>query len=290
MLLVAIAIYIKLRLGLMWPWLWHWWGDYGLLIFSMLQIICALLSAGAAYTFGVSEKRPRIRVAAMVLGVFAGVWGAVWIPPFPLQETIGGILASLMAIGGGVLALKRPRVAGILMLLGAIVGKITMFDLYIFNNLFLLPGGALALAPEKKQPAAPDEKRPAAIYAAMVLGIMGGLFAVYCAFVGLVARDPWMLGIFPKEIDMVVLWIWIFLFPGLGLLGGILVLARPKVAGRLMLISGLIGPPVGIFVLLAAIELFLFVFYALASLFLITAGILASAAARRREHNLMGKV
>jgi uncharacterized membrane protein len=164
-----------------------------------------------------------------------------------------------------------------------------MFDLYIFNNLFLLPGGALALAPEKKQPAAPDKKRPAAIYAAMVLGIMGGLFAVYCAFVGLVARDPGY-GILPKEIDMLVLWIWIFLFPGLALLGGILVLTWPEVAGRLMLTSGLIGPPVGIFVLYAAIEPFLFAFYALAALFLITAGIIASVAARRREHNLMGKV
>ena len=212
-------------------------GDVTLMVLIFPGI--PLLAAGAVYTVGVTMKRPSIKVAAAVLGVFGGVMGALSFPffsPFPLEAVLG-ILAFLMAIGGAVLTLARPRVGGMLMLLASIVEWSGFIDSPLWNTLFLVPGGALALASEKK--------RPAAIYVAMTLGIIGGLSAGVAPLTALPVL-AWKQGI-----EELLFWTWVLLFPGIGVLGGILVLEKPKVAARLILISAISGPA---FVLLGAVR------------------------------------
>jgi len=206
------------------------------------QLIIAVFPAGAVYILGVKKKRPPIRIVAAGLGVLGGVMGAIpslslllfprpgWPGFFLYAPAMWGTLASLMAIGGGILALERPRVGGILMLLGAVVGWSAMIDAYFHTSFFLLPAMVLALAPEKK--------RPAAIYVAMSLGIIGGLFAVVSAFAG-AAEILWMYR--GREEFPFVFWTWVLLFPGMGLPAGVLVLAKPQVAGILMVISAISG-------------------------------------------------
>jgi hypothetical protein len=74
-----------------------------------------------------------MRIAAMVLGIIGGLIGAggvfeaiiIWrLPAEYLAEYVAweGLLFPIMAIGGGVLALGRPAVGGILMLVSAIGG------------------------------------------------------------------------------------------------------------------------------------------------------------------------
>jgi hypothetical protein len=75
----------------------------------------------------------------------------------------------------------------------------------------------------------------------MVLRIMGGLFAAVSA---LRISPPYMLQ--EREAWEILMWkilvpIWVLLFPVMGFTAGILALARPKVAGILMLISGISG-------------------------------------------------
>ncbi|MCL0058041.1 hypothetical protein M1N05_03130 [Dehalococcoidales bacterium] len=207
-------------------------------LMGLMFLFIPLLAAGAVYTLGVTMKRPPIRVAAAVLGVFGGVMGALSLPffsPFPLEAVLG-TLASLLAIGGGVLTLARPRVGGILILLASIV-EWSGFGAHLYTTLFLVPGGALALAS--------DKKRPAAIYVAMTLGIIGGLSAGVAPLTALPVL-AWKQGI-----EELLFWTWVLLFPGIGVLGGILVLEKPKVAARLMLISAISGPT---FVLLGAVR------------------------------------
>lgn len=213
---------------------WVPWVRY---IQPLLWLLCPLLSGGAAYTIGINKKYPRTRVAAMALMVAGAVSLALFYPFHPrllLHTAIGETLAPLMMLGGAVLTLGRPKAGGILMLLGTIVvlrtpgafppGAVPPGSLF-----FLFPGIALALAPERK--------RPAAIYVAMGLAMFGGAFALLCAVVA-----PYMIA--PPRIlqEVLAYWIWVLLFPGMGLLGGILVLIKPKVAGILMLISGIISP------------------------------------------------
>ncbi|MCL0089613.1 hypothetical protein M1O54_04595 [Dehalococcoidia bacterium] len=160
-------------------------------LMGLMFLFIPLLAAGAVYTVGVTRKRPSIKVAAAVLGVFGGVigMGRILEPlfvPLPPVEAVLGILAFLMAIGGAVLTLARPRVGGILMLLASIVEWSGFIDSPLWNTLFLVPGGALALASEKK--------RPAAIYVAMALGIIGGLSAGVIAF-GVSGVLQWIQGI-----------------------------------------------------------------------------------------------
>ncbi|MCL0078895.1 hypothetical protein M1O56_04450 [Dehalococcoidia bacterium] len=211
-------------------------------LMGLMFLFIPLLAAGAVYTVGVTRKRPSIRVAAAVLGVFGGVigMGRILEPlfvPLPPVEAVLGILAFLMAIGGGVLTLARPRVAGILMLLASIVEWSGFIDSPLWNTLFLVPGGALALASEKK--------RPAATYVAMALGIIGGLSA------GVAPLTALFVLVWKQGIEELLFWTWVLLFPGMGVLGGILVLEKPKVAARLMLISAIGGPT---FVLLGAVR------------------------------------
>jgi hypothetical protein len=219
-------------------------------------ITLPLITAGAL-ALTVREKQPAARVAARALGIFGGLIGGfgvfVAIVAIPEGLVIWGFLCSLIAIAGGVIALNRPALAGTLMLLSAVggIGAVVMIFvlgtvplcwadpgaafiiLYPFAALFLIPGGILALTSCKE--------RPASINAAMILGIVGGLFAAVSA---LGVSPPFMLQ--EREAWEILMWeilvpIWVLLFPVMGFTAGILALVRPKVAGILMLISGISG-------------------------------------------------
>jgi hypothetical protein len=190
----AIVIWVMLAVSAPGVWL-HQWVVLGVLIGGPLVV------GGAAYTIGAQEKRPRLRVAARVLGFVGGiicltpvvsvgglliVWDLLRRPiifhGFPCNlfspelefATLLAVatIASVMAIAGAALALKQPKVAGILMLASGIVAWapicMTLFlrwdfdfhDLlmaglvglyYIFASIFLIPGGIFALASWKKR-------------------------------------------------------------------------------------------------------------------------------------------
>ena len=132
-----------------------------------------------------------MRIAAMVLGILGGLIGAYlvtfspWeVPAWILLTWI--LLLPVAAIAGGVLALRRPAVGGILMLVSGIAGVIAahLYWLhpgywlgYIFAGILLITGGAIALAAR--------EKRPAARVAVMALGILGGLFDASGAYIAM---------------------------------------------------------------------------------------------------------
>ncbi|MCL0037224.1 hypothetical protein M1O20_03225 [Dehalococcoidia bacterium] len=226
---VLVAILVAMATYAVFAWDANAW-DVTLMVLIFPGI--PLLAAAAIYTVGVTMKRPSIKVAAAVLGVFGGVIGMGYILeplfiPLPPVEAVLGTLAFLMAIGGAVLTLARPRVGGILMLLASIV-EWSGFGAHLYTTLFLVPGGALALASEKK--------RPAAIYVAMALGIIGGLSA------GVAPLTALSVLVWKQGIEELLFWTWVLLFPGMGVLGGILVLEKPKVAARLMFISAISGP------------------------------------------------
>jgi hypothetical protein len=223
-----------------------------------------LLISGGIIALTGREKQPAARVVARALGIFGGLLGGfgvfVVIVAIPEGLVIWGFLCSLMAIAGGAIALDRPALAGTLILLSAVGGVGLAFTilftehiycwaqpenipiiLYPFATLFLIPGGILALTSCK-------ERLPASINAATVLGIVGGLFAAVSA---LGVSPPFMLQ--EREAWEILMWeilvpIWVLLFPVMGFTAGILALVRPKVAGILMLISGISGY-VGLFVL-----------------------------------------
>ncbi|MCL0099174.1 hypothetical protein M1O16_05020 [Dehalococcoidia bacterium] len=135
-----------------------------------------------------------MRIAAMVLGILGGLIGAylVTFSPWEVPAWIlltWTLLLPVVAIAGGVLALRRPAVGGILMLVSGIAGVIAahLYWLhpgywlgYIFAGFLLIMGGAIALAAR--------EKRPAARVAVMALGILGGLFGAYGAYIAM----PWV--------------------------------------------------------------------------------------------------
>jgi hypothetical protein len=258
------------------------WGAYIPLEYWAIQPIlaigCLFFSAGAIYVHGVTNKYSGVIVAAAVLGTIGGIiialsapfYYAFIQPPLPappppplpgeqpllgqpwapgelqlllrqfLLKAVGGTLAFLVILVGAVLTLGKPKVGGILMLLGTIVGWIT-YPAWS-ASLFLFPAIVLTLVPERKQLPAIKE-RPAAIYPAMAFAMFGGLFAIICSlFMAPAMMRP--LVPLPQEIELLVYWSWALLFPGIGLLGGILLLIKPKVAGILTLISGgIIGPP-----------------------------------------------
>ncbi|MFW0860180.1 MAG: hypothetical protein AAGB97_08545 [Dehalococcoidia bacterium] len=149
--LVAIGSYIFI-VFISWWYIGREPPDALLDLFLPAVIVCVLSSAGAAYTLGVNMKCPRIRIAAAVLGVLGGVMSALImpIPWFAVEQT----LASLMAIGGGIFALRRPGVGGILMLLGTTIATIAVWRIFgivtialtIPPLLLVFPGGLLALA------------------------------------------------------------------------------------------------------------------------------------------------
>ena len=247
--------------------------DAVLILFPLAVTVCLLSSAGAIFALGITMKCPAIRVAAGVLGILGGVMNALTVPiPWLAIEST---LVSLMAMGGGIFALKRPGVGGILMLLATAIVTIPVmwwgwgpFGTYILPLMFL--GGLLALTS-----ALTSDKKRAGIYVAMTLGIIGGLLAVLCTLMAHMAPPGWVEPfILLRGQEVLAFWIWVFLFPGMGLLGGILVLAKPKLAGILMLTSGIIGP-VGVVALGILEEPSPLMIGGLAGLFLIIAGTIA---------------
>ncbi|MCL0029687.1 hypothetical protein M1N19_01810 [Dehalococcoidia bacterium] len=195
-------------------------------------------------------RRSRLILALGVAGGVLGGFGAFSAFTYQCPVMIPWTsLVFLMAVGGGILAVTRPKVGGGLMLLAAIAGWLAPVGMialqwgiylnwmgfyvaafYFLAGLLLIAGGALALTSRKEQ--------PAAINAAMVLGIIGGLLAGVCA---LVVDPPFML-----QAEELLFWkihygIWVLLFAVMGFTAGILALKRPKAAGTLMLISGVSG-------------------------------------------------
>jgi hypothetical protein len=256
------------------------------------------LIAGGIIALTARDKQPACSVHAMGLGFLGGIIGVpgveYGIRVFPEQFLAWGFLCSLMAmaIAGGVIALYRPTLGGTLMLLSAI-GSLgvaiapeimppywwywwpftdAIFGVYTLAAIPLIPGSALALVSRKE--------RPASIKAAMVLGIMGGLIATLCA---LMARPPFML----QDIEAweTLRLIWVLLFPVMGFTAGILALARPKVAGILMLISGIIGY-VGFFALDQSFY-DLFLFCGPGGLLLFIGGVLLLAGRKKRPSEVM---
>ncbi|MCL0046517.1 hypothetical protein M1N18_00835 [Dehalococcoidales bacterium] len=269
--LVAIGCYIFI-VFISWRYIVYEPPDAVLILFPLAVTVCLLSSGGAVFALGITMKCPAIRVAAGVLGVLGGVMNALSMPiPWLAIEPT---LVSLMAIGGGIFALRRPGVGGILMLLATIVTIPVVwwgwgpFGPIIPPLMFL--GGLLALAS-----ALTSDKKRAGIYVAMTLGIIGGLLAVLCTLMAHMAPPGWVEPfILLRGQEVLAFWIWVFLFPGMGLLGGILVLAKPKLAGILMLTSGIIGP-VGVVALGILEEPSLLMIGGLAGLFLIIAGTIA---------------
>jgi hypothetical protein len=136
-----------------------------------------VLIAGGIIALTTREKQPACSVHVMGLGILGGIIGVpgveYGIRVFPEQFLAWGFLCSLMAmaIAGGVIALYRPTLGGTLMLLSAIGGLginimnhpgirplyypfvDTIFVVYTFAAIPLIPGGALALASRKERPA-----------------------------------------------------------------------------------------------------------------------------------------
>ena len=146
-----------------------------------------------------------MRKAAMVLGIIGGAigmfivytildWGvdfrvhlapsAAWF--FLCAAWI--FLSSLVAIGGGVLALTRPKVAGILMLSSIINNAgafflaggeascaafaLTVSPSYLLASSFLASGGILALISSRERPAW-------VVLAGIIAGLLGGPVVAY---------------------------------------------------------------------------------------------------------------
>ena len=230
--LVAIGSYIFI-VFISWRYIGNEPPDALLALVLPVAIVCVLSSAGAAYTLGINMKCPGIRVAAAVLGVVGGVMIALlapipWIPWIFVMRT----LPSLMAIGGGILALRRPAEGGGINASG-----------HHHNHHSRGIGIELTNRPSSRVSSRSlgyslGQKTPRAIYVAMILGIIGGVFAGMIAH-GLSTGIIWIQGI--EELPF-PFWTWVLLFPIMGSLGGILVLKNPKVAARLMLISAISGP------------------------------------------------
>ncbi len=196
-----------------------------------------------------------MRIAAMVLGLLGGLisaggvyWG--W-PAVGGGYLAWGIAFSLIGITGGLLALRKPKLSGILMLLGGIGGWSVLLAVLVFEGLYcrvygpagglcdahfafykafsfacppLFIGATLSLAASR------EYHRGSTV--AMVLGLIGG-------FVSLLLVDVRTLyfadGMRAETIAIGLL------LPAIGFAGGILALTKPASGGTLMLICGMGG-------------------------------------------------
>ncbi|MCL0056872.1 hypothetical protein M1N50_00920 [Dehalococcoidia bacterium] len=146
-----------------------------------------------------------MRKAAMVLGIIGGAIGLYivytildwvlfdcWGVGFRVRlapVAAWFFLSSLAAIGGGVLALTRPKVAGILMLSSIInnagaflllalegpnLPPIFTFIAYPLASSFLASGGILALISSRERPV-----RTRVVLAGIIAGLLGGPVVAY---------------------------------------------------------------------------------------------------------------
>ncbi|MBT9143599.1 MAG: hypothetical protein DDT29_02007 [Dehalococcoidia bacterium] len=168
-----------------------------------------------------------MRKAAMALGILAGLLGAGWFyyeskgltVEIPVEQLAWVLFLCTMGFGGGVLALIKPAVAGILMLISGIGSfAVALIVGYAPLTLPLIAGGALALAACAKQPAARA--------AASALGILAGILGALGAYITFFLR--------PGELLYSLM---LFLFPLIAIAGGVIVLSRPAVGGILMVVT-----------------------------------------------------
>jgi hypothetical protein len=250
MLVSAIGGFVAAYLH--WP-IFGWGGFY---IFASF-----LLIAGSALSFAAYKKLPAVRVVAMVLGIFSGLFLSLLFHAMihlghGNGDLVPGVVLSLMAIAsmaiaGGALALVRPAVGGTLMLVGGIVSGIGSYIIVAnfmahlwplllsctIAGLLLIIGATLSFAAAKERP--PVRK------AAMVLGISAGLIAVFGVLGAFV--PAWMPyhHMTPREFlaslaaGYGVIYFLFMAIAGMAIAGGALALVRPAVGGTLMLVSGI---------------------------------------------------
>jgi len=101
-------------------------------ILPILLFGCLLFFVRDIYIHGVSNKHPRLTIAARVLGALGASAAFSLFLLYPLTPV--GLFMSLMAIMGIKLALARPKVAGILMLLAGIMPlpSVVLLFLWVF--------------------------------------------------------------------------------------------------------------------------------------------------------------
>ena len=109
-----------------------------------------------------------MRVASMILGIIGGIAGfggalfALFVGVVDASFSASGtssiiglgvtaIFFSLLGLVGGALALKKPKVAGIMMLISAIGGVISISWGYVVAFPVLLVAGILALIGQKEK-------------------------------------------------------------------------------------------------------------------------------------------
>jgi len=194
-----------------------------------------------------------MRIVAMVLGLIGAPIGALGVyrgwPGVQGEYLAWGIFSSLIGIAGGILALRRPGVAGILMLVSGIGGWSALIAVWIFEGLWcrvygapticlahlyfynaylnagppLFIGGALSLISCK-------EYQRGSI-AAMVFGLIGGLVGALAVNVSALYFG----GVAPRIMALGLV------LPAIGITGGALSLTRPAPGGTVMLVSGTSG-------------------------------------------------
>lgn len=116
-----------------------------------------------------------MRVASMIIGIIgaiAGFGGALFAlfvggadAAFSASGTssvvglgIAAVLFSTLGLVGSILALKKPKTAGILMLIAAVGGVISVSWGYVIAFPLLLLAGILALVSQKKNNTISDEE------------------------------------------------------------------------------------------------------------------------------------
>ena len=96
-----------------------------------------------------------MKLAATILGITGGIaaafvaWGAMIFGGIgPLG--FAGLFFALVGIVGGAIAIPKPKIAGILMLIGGIGGNICVNVLSVLCGALLIIGGILALIAARK--------------------------------------------------------------------------------------------------------------------------------------------
>jgi len=109
-----------------------------------------------------------MKIAALILGLIggiAGIFGAIFAFGVSGVGTVVGaedagslagngiaaLIASLLGIVGGAIAIAKPKIAGIFMIIAGVGGLIAVFVAYIIAAPLLVIGGILALVASKKQ-------------------------------------------------------------------------------------------------------------------------------------------